>query len=503
MTPLLISLLQISVIMSVVAVGLHLIMDGLSNSISPRWKYYVWGIVLLSFLIPFRPKVAEPVVTIDAPDMGSTDVVSDSVNSEAVGQAAGTEPTFWSQIDIPMLILGIWISGIIVFLAITFIKHMRFMNTAKRWGGKVDDQATMEIINDIVNEMNIGTDIDVVRSEIVSVPMMAGVFKPILFLPAYELDNEELKYVIRHEMVHYRKFDILVKLLSILANAVHWFNPLVYMMQRWIHVDCEVACDYEVTKSYEEDERIRYVETIIGVAKHEIKYKSVFSTNFYDGKKTMKKRLESVLAANKMRGALVVILVAALSITCVAAGSALAVTTAPDVKEVVDSKVQDNSAQADGDIAQNKAEKNTVQDNTKQDVKDDKAGDNQVVADSDNKGNNNESTSDNNSSRNEGSNRSESSTRSHNTEPDKPTNTDNGIISMSKAKSIALDRVGGGTVSECELDKDDGIIKYDIKVIHKGYEYEIEINAKTGKIISFEKDDIEDDDDDDDDDDDR
>lgn len=465
MTPLLISLLQISIIMSIVAVGLHLVMDRLSNSIPPKWKYYIWGIVLLSFLIPFRPKVSEPMVTVDAPVGGTQAPATGS--GEATAHTAISDSTFLSQIDISTLILIIWITGMAIFLAVAFIKHMRFMNTAKRWGTKVDDTHTVQIVQEITEEMNISGNVAVIKSKMVSVPMMAGIFKPILFLPSYELDSEELKYVIRHEMIHYRKFDILVKLLSILANAVHWFNPLVYIMQRWIHTDCEVACDYEATKTYEEDERIRYVETIIGVAKHEIKYKTVFSTNFYDGKNTMKKRLESVFAANKMRGALAVILVASVGITCVAAGSALAVNTVSEVAP---------TSNVNGSV-----DNVTANDSSDAKITDDKTTGNKSTP----------SGIDSNSG-------------SKSTEPDKANKPDSskkdkGIISKSKAKSIALDKVGGGHITECELDTDDGIKKYEIKIIYNGHEYDIEINAGSGTIISFEKELPDDDDDDDDD----
>lgn len=439
MAPLIISLLQISLIMSVVAVALHLLMNTFSNSLSPKWKYYIWGIVLISFLIPFRPVILDPIVTVDVPDIGAvTPSAGDTVSENVTAGEATITPSFWSQIDIPMLILGIWIAGFVIFIAVVFIKHVRFMNAAKRWGDKIDSPETVKLVESTMEEMNIDSDIDVIRSKMVSVPMMAGVFKPVLFLPVYDLDEEELKYVIRHELVHYRKFDILIKFLSALANAVHWFNPLVYMMQRWIHTDCEVACDYEVTKSYEKDERIRYVETIIGVAKHEIKYKTVFSTNFYDGKKTMKKRLESVLTANKTRSALVITLVVVVIIACITAGSALAIS--PEKEASNGNPTANNSSS------------------------------------------NNESS---------GSNNSDGASDLNNNSD----NTSSSTISASKAESIALDSVGGGSVTQCELDTDDGVKVYEVSVTYNGYEYDIDIDAISGKIIKNEKEKIDSDDD--------
>ena len=63
------------------------------------------------------------------------------------------------------------------------------------------------------------------------------------------------------------------------------------------------------------------------------------------------------------------------------------------------------------------------------------------------------------------------------------------LISKSKAKSIALKRAGVSNVSgyKCELDIDDGIKVYEIEFRSGGYEYDIDINAKTGKVVKFDK----------------
>ena len=66
-------------------------------------------------------------------------------------------------------------------------------------------------------------------------------------------------------------------------------------------------------------------------------------------------------------------------------------------------------------------------------------------------------------------------------------------ISIEEAKSIALNKTGGGKIVEFELDDDE----YEIEIIGTdGYEYELEIDAYTGQIIEFEKEELDDDDDD-------
>lgn len=64
-------------------------------------------------------------------------------------------------------------------------------------------------------------------------------------------------------------------------------------------------------------------------------------------------------------------------------------------------------------------------------------------------------------------------------------------ISTSKAKSIALNDAGLKASEiydyEIELDRDNGVLHYDVSFEKDGKDYDYEIDAKTGKIISVEK----------------
>ena len=69
-----------------------------------------------------------------------------------------------------------------------------------------------------------------------------------------------------------------------------------------------------------------------------------------------------------------------------------------------------------------------------------------------------------------------------------------GTITRSKAQSIALSAAGvsasNANFTKIELDYDDGMKIYEVEFYAGNYEYEIEINAKTGKVISYDRDSI-------------
>ncbi|HUF60522.1 MAG TPA: M56 family metallopeptidase [Verrucomicrobiales bacterium] len=78
-----------------------------------------------------------------------------------------------------------------------------------------------------------------------TIPVVWGVFRPRLLLPAEACtwDAGQLRSVFMHELAHLRRRDPLVQLLTQIACALHWFNPLVWVAAWRLHVERERACD--------------------------------------------------------------------------------------------------------------------------------------------------------------------------------------------------------------------------------------------------------------------
>ena len=85
------------------------------------------------------------------------------------------------------------------------------------------------------------------------------------------------------------------------------------------------------------------------------------------------------------------------------------------------------------------------------------------------------------------------------TEEKESNNNDGGVvneadakISLAKAKQIALDHVNLSKNDvqfiEAYLEMDDGVLQYDIEFRHNNISHEFEIDANSGKIISYDMD---------------
>jgi len=189
---------------------------------------------------------------------------------------------------VPFL-LAVWGLGAILFTVTGIAEYLKYRRSVLRNAVSVID-----------------IKIPVVVSATAHTPMLLGVIKPIIVLPDMYFTYEELNMVLAHEMMHYKRKDLLVKLLMFIANAVHWFNPVVYALNRQLNVMCELSCDEKVVLEMNRQNKKLYGETILQVLKHSTTQRNLtgnvfFATNLCNSKKNFKRRLISMMNAKKMK----------------------------------------------------------------------------------------------------------------------------------------------------------------------------------------------------------
>ena len=107
---------------------------------------------------------------------------------------------------------------------------------------------------------------------------------------------------------------MLLKLVLLAANAMHWFNPVVYLMLRQADEDIELACDSAATDGLELPERAAYSRTLLAAVQSSVR--ALPATTCFGGTvERLKRRITNVLGAQKKRGLGVVALVLALTLT--------------------------------------------------------------------------------------------------------------------------------------------------------------------------------------------
>ncbi len=102
----------------------------------------------------------------------------------------------------------------------------------------------------------------------VDAPALFGLRRPQLLFPpgfATHLTDDELRLVVRHELAHWRRRDLLAQLLMQTAVALHWFNPLAWVAARLARTDCELACDEFVLRREAPDGTSAYGHALLKV----------------------------------------------------------------------------------------------------------------------------------------------------------------------------------------------------------------------------------------------
>jgi len=322
-----IALLVCTVVMSAVAALYMLFAQLFSRRYSAKWQYYIWLIIIIGFIIPFRPSLGNDVVIweIPAPSapivMFYAETIEQRVEAERIATEAqaGVESrnVFWWQ-----LAFLAWLVGAAVFLVYHIVRHLIFIKAVGRWSEEVTDSRVLAAFEGIKTEMGIKERVSLHISPFGS-PMAIGIIKPKIFLPRADMEQSELRFILSHELTHCKRKDLIYKYLVVFATALHWFNPVIHMVARVIDMLCEVSCDAEVVHGTDACTRQSYGEALIGVVAYQTKIKTALSTNFYKGKKGIESRISSILDTRKKKSGLLVtcavmLLVASTSVFAVA-----------------------------------------------------------------------------------------------------------------------------------------------------------------------------------------
>lgn len=91
--------------------------------------------------------------------------------------------------------------------------------------------------------------VSVQTSFISSGPLVIGLFRPTVLVPAwFELDYSpaEQRVALMHEMMHIKRGDLWALQAAWIGVALQWFNPLAWIALEKFRVDQEAACDADV-----------------------------------------------------------------------------------------------------------------------------------------------------------------------------------------------------------------------------------------------------------------
>lgn len=358
------ALLELTLPMTLVIAVLLAAGPLLGRRFTAKWRYWAWLLIAVRLLLPVGITLPQPVVTLPQPQGEFTYPVSreepaptepapvgdpiqvvpgaaenDPYQQIKTGTTAPTGPstetpkpaepaiipTPAATRSIPVMeaVGWCWAAGTALFLLWQLGSYLALRVKLSRSRRPLTDEAILAVLERESAAAGRQKPLPVYTAAVGS-PMIVGAIKPTLLLPELELSTEQLSLVFRHELIHYRRRDIWYKLLLMLANAIHWFNPMVWLMVYAADRDLELSCDEAVVAGRDEAYREEYGRCLLAVVRAGMSRRTLFTTNFYSGKKTLKNRLATILdTTKKRRGTLAL---AALLLAAAVAGSLVACT---------------------------------------------------------------------------------------------------------------------------------------------------------------------------------
>ncbi|HBG2925045.1 TPA: protease [Clostridioides difficile] len=269
----------------------------LFKKFSKRFNYYIWLIIvfrMLLFLFNYTIvyEVKEPKENALGNNITQIDISTDN--------------------NLMLYVAYLWLFVTIVIAVYTFIKYTRFKNLVVDVSYDIEDNDINCIYKNLLKELNIKKKIELRGSDVLISPAGMGLFKSYIFLPDYSYSKSELTWILKHELMHFKNKDILIKFLVLSVRIIYWFNPLVYVMSNRVNLDCELCCDESVIYNCSFNDKKEYALALIKSIKLSKECnRGILLTDF--NRTNLEKRLESIISKKFKNSVFVVIILCLLS----------------------------------------------------------------------------------------------------------------------------------------------------------------------------------------------
>lgn len=188
----------------------------------------------------------------------------------------------------------LWIAGSTLLL-LRLLSHHLAARSWTRHSKSITCKKSNEQLESCCNKLDIKTPPRLLQSDAISSPVVTGLFTPTILLPKSfnQWSEETLDMVLRHELGHIQRRDLWCNMLAHLACALHWFNPLVWILKRRLLNECEFACDAHVISSGSDAKT--YINALCDVAQFTNTSQPSVALAMA-GSASLRKRVESLLA---------------------------------------------------------------------------------------------------------------------------------------------------------------------------------------------------------------
>ena len=284
------------------------------NILSSRMQYNLWFLLLGLLAVPFIP-----FRFISLPQifswLGSLRTFLSSGSGTTMGEAVRINPTgntdWMNDFAISVhsktpsivgyILSGIWIVGIFAMIILVIKSSLR-LRTLEKSALPLQNQEVRKLYYQCLEEMRIHKDIPVYSTAFIKSPIIVRLLNPCIYLPIHlisDYNESDMRYMLLHELQHFKHRDAVANYLMNLAGMIYWFNPFVWYALKEMRMDQEIACDTSVLKMLEEKDYVDYGNTLINFAEKVSFTPFPFAVGLGGNMKQIKRRIINIASYEK------------------------------------------------------------------------------------------------------------------------------------------------------------------------------------------------------------
>lgn len=344
------TLLEITVYSGILYGSIMLVKRVFKDKMSPFLHFALWGLLLARLMLPVTFESSVRLIVLPAAETEAMNALFEQEKSavllsDAEGAAnaentagTGTENTreafaapaqaglagaagdaHKKTLSMGEILLILWLAGVgvgfayLAALAVFLRKRVKALATPP-------PERLCALFEEVRVECNLGKNVRFIGQRGEGAP--ASIFPGAVLAPLNtlaELDDEQARFILRHELTHIKRGDHLFVLLLCALNAIYWFNPFAWLAVGQMRADMETACDCEVVRRLDGRGKQAYAALVLSLFARESYARPALGMAEGGTRKTAEKRIRGVFmrrtsgASAKLAAAL---LSALLLLTC-------------------------------------------------------------------------------------------------------------------------------------------------------------------------------------------
>ncbi|MCI9448903.1 MAG: M56 family metallopeptidase [Clostridiales bacterium] len=222
---------------------------------------------------------------------------------------------------IPALLCSVWAAGAVLFIGARLIPYAVYVRRMKKVGLlHAPSEEAGAVYEALCRKIGVKRPPKLLVSRVPVSPHLCGFIRRKVIIPDMTYAMNDIESILSHELTHFKRGDLYVKLACTAAQAVSWFNPLVHLASGKCISEMELSCDESVLKNSNEEERILYGNAMLDIVRRCGHVKGSYLTSDFRPKHgAVKERIMNIINSEKKKKGIGIIAIALA--LCITAGT--------------------------------------------------------------------------------------------------------------------------------------------------------------------------------------